>query len=328
MRTILARLFLVAAVIMLASAGKTLAANSDTLVVYATPLSLDEVIKSDTLSDGTQAHKVYKLTTLDTTYIFLGPITVKSDFAVIGALGTDGRPPCIQPGILGDGSQAFYLFVLNANGIKGTFKNLYLTGLATNNTINQTNVNGVGALIQVSSDSIKLYVDNVIFEDWPENAISYSGNMDDFFVTNCKFRNMISATAWYSGEGIRNQTNSAVTDTMIMKYNTFLCINSYASGPVTVSMVYYFDFSHNTIIYDFQNPFWIFNVTNAKVNDNLFYGSWAGAITKDEYTGFWDELWSLEIGSLIDLDTLDIAKSKVFDPADASDPKCTYAGRG
>jgi hypothetical protein len=319
MRTILTRVCLVIMVILFVSINKTLAASSDTLVVYASTANLDDVIKSDTTSNGMQAHKAYKLVTLDTTYVFKGAITVKSDFTVIGVLGTDGRPPCIQPGILGDGSQPYYLFVLNGTGIKGVFKNLYLTGLSTDNTINQLNVNGIGALIRVTADSIKLHVDNVIFEDWPENAIGYTGNMCDFFVTNCKFRNMISATAWYSGEGIRNETNSAVTDSMVMKYNTFLCINSYAAGPVTVSMVYYFDFSHNTILYNFQNPFWIFNVTNAKVNDNLFYGSWAGAITKDEYTGFWDELWSLEIGSLIDLDTLDVAKAKVFDPADASD---------
>jgi hypothetical protein len=311
-------MFLVIIVILFVSINKTLAANNDTLVVYASSSSLDYVIKSDTTSDGMQAHKVYKLTTLDTTYIFLGPITVKSDFAVIGVLGADGRPPCIQPGVLSDGSLAYYLFVLNANGIKGTFKNLYLTGLSTQNTINVLNVNGIGAFIQVSADSIKLYVDNVIFEDWPENAISYSGNWCSFFVTNSKFRNMISATQWYSGEAIRNQSNSATTDSMIMKYNTFLCINAYAAGPITVSITNYFEFSHNTIVYGFQNPFWFFNITNAKVNDNLFYGSWAGAITKDEYRDNWDQLYSREVGSLIDLDTLAVPLAKVFDPADAA----------
>jgi hypothetical protein len=318
MRTILTRVFLVVMVMLFVSINKTLAAGSDTLVVYSSSSSLDDVIKSDTTSDGMQAHKVYKLTTLDTTYIFLGPITVKSDFAVIGVLGANGRPPCIQPGVLSDGSLAYYLFVLNANGIKGTFKNLYLTGLSTQNTINVLNVNGIGAFIQVSADSIKLYVDNVIFEDWPENAISYSGNWCSFFVTNSKFRNMISATQWYSGEAIRNQSNSATTDSMIMKYNTFLCINAYAAGPITVSITNYFEFSHNTIVYGFQNPFWFFNITNAKVNDNLFYGSWAGAITKDEYRDNWDQLYSREVGSLIDLDTLAVPLAKVFDPADAA----------
>ena len=47
------------------------------------------------------------------------------------------------------------------------FKNLYLTGLATNNTINQVMANDEGALIQISADYIKLHVDNVIFEDFP-----------------------------------------------------------------------------------------------------------------------------------------------------------------
>ena len=294
-------------------------AASDTLDVYSSGASLDEIINSDTTSTGMQAHSVYKLVSLDTTYIFLGPVSVKSDLTVIGVLGSNGRPPCIQSGVLSDGSLPYYLFVMNGNNTKGVFKNLYLTGLAPNNTINQLNVNGIGAFIQISGDYIKLNVDNVIFEDWPENAISYSGNWCDFLVTNCKFRNMISATQWYSGEGLRNQNNNAITDSIVMRNNTFLAINAYAACPVTSIYTKYFEFVHNTIMLTFQNPFWIFNVTDAKVNNNLFYAAWTGAMTKEEYFGYWDQLWSIDIGSLVDLDTLDIAKAKVFDPADSAD---------
>jgi len=302
----------------------TLAGSNDTLIVYANDSrSLDQIINSDTTSSGQQAHSVYKLVSLDTTYIFLGPVSVKSNLKIIGSLGPDGRPPCIQPGIRSDGSTSWYLFVMNGNKTVGVFKNLYLTGLATNNTIDQNNVNGVGALIQVSGDSIKLYVDNVVFEDWPENAISYSGNWDSFFITNCKFRNMISPTQWYSGEALRNQYNTAITDTMIMKYNTILAINAYAACPVTASYIRYFEFSHNSVLLTFQNPFWIFNVTNGKVNDNLFYATWVGGITKDEYIGYWDQLWSLEIGSIIDLDTLSVDNAKYLDPGATTKPDWT-----
>jgi hypothetical protein len=324
MKKIFTAVVLVAMAYFIFAPGNTFAGSTDTLVVHANGASLDQIINSDTTSSGEQKHSVYKLVTLDTTYIYLGPVSVKSNLTVLGVLGSDGRPPCIQPGVLSDGSLPFYLFVMKGNNTIGKFKNLYLTGLAPNNTINQLNVNGVGALIQLSGDYIKLYTDNVIFEDWPENAISYSGNWDDMFVTNCKFRNMVSATQWYSGEALRNQNNSAITDSIVMKNNTILAINAYAACPVTSIYTKYFEFTHNNVMLTFQNPFWIFNVTDAKVNNNLFYAAWTGAITKDEYTGYWDQLWSIEIGSLIDLDTLDIAKAKVFDPADANDPNIRW----
>ncbi len=309
---------LIAAMLFFIYPNDIFAAGNDTLVVYSSGASLDEIINSDTTSNGMQAHSVYKLVSLDTTYIFLGPVSVKSNLTVIGQLGNDGRPPCIQSGILQDGSLPYYLFVMNGNNTIGKFKNLYLTGLAPNNTINELNVNGLGALIQISGDYTKLYVDNVIFEDWPENAISYSGNWDDMFITNCKFRNMVSATQWYSGEALRNQNNSAITDSIVMKDNTILAINAYAACPVTSIYTKYFEFSHNSILLTFQNPFWIFNVTDAKIDNNIFYANWVGAITKEEYSGYWDQLWSIEVGSLIDLDTLDLAKAKVFDPADSA----------
>ncbi len=303
----------------LAMPHRTFAQGNDTLVVYASnPNSLDEVINSDTTSSGLQAHSVYELVSLDTTYIWLGPITVKSNFEVIGVLGADGRPPCIQGGILADGSLPYYLFVVNGSGTTARFQNLYLTGLAPTNTINALNVNGIGSFIQVSADSVDLYVDNVIFEDMPDEAIGYTGNWDNFYITNCKFRNLISATQWYSGEALRNTGNVAITDSIIMHDNTFLAINGYDCAPVTASFVRYIDFSHNSDIMSFQNPFWIFNATTAKIDNNMFYGTWFGGITQFEYLNYYDELRSIAIPSVIDLDTLGGDIAKVFDPQDSS----------
>jgi len=294
------------------------AAPSDTLVVYASGASLDQIITSDTTGNGAQAHKAYKLVTVDTTYLWLGPIPVKTNFTVIGVLGANRRPPCIQSGVLQDGSLPYYMFVINGPHTVATFKNLYLTGRATNNTLNALNVNGIGSFIQVAADSVKLYVDNVIFEDLPEETIGYTGNWDSFFITNCKFRNLISATQWFSGEALRNTNNAAITDTIYMHDNTFLAMNCYDACPVTASFVRYLDFQHNSDMMTFQNPFWIFNVTTAKVDNNMFYGTWLGGITKIEYVQFWDELRSLAIPSVIDLDTLGGDIPKRFDPADSS----------
>ncbi|MBM4169086.1 MAG: T9SS type A sorting domain-containing protein [Ignavibacteria bacterium] len=285
---------------------------SDTLVVYATPKALDEVIRQDTTAGGVQKHKVYKLVSLDTTYLYTGSITVKSDITVLGVRhATTGRPPCIQPAVLGDGSIPATLFVLNGKNMKGTFKNLYLLGLSTNG-----NANGDGIAIRLLADSIRLTVDNCVFEEWHTFAISYSGSWCKFYISNSKFRNMVHPNQWYIGEVLRNEwPGTAYTDTVIFRYNTMFCINGYASATVTKYYTRFFEFTHNSVLYTFKNPFFEFNVTDAKFNNNLFFSPWSGAISKQEYP-WWDQLWSPEVGSIIDLDTLDLAKDSVFNPVD------------
>lgn len=295
-------------------ASRTFAA--DTLTVYATPLSLNQVINSDTTSLGAQKH-VYKLVSLDTTYIFSGPITVKSDLEIIGELGSGangtGRPPCIQPEVLPDNSIPPILFVINGSNTKAVFKNIYFMGLSLNGSP-APNVTGIA--IQVSGDYIKTYVDNCVFEEWRAFAIGYNGNWDDFFITNSKFRNTVDPTQQYEGEALRNEwPGAAITDSVVMRNNTFLAINCYAAAPVTKAYTKYFEYTHNTLVYGFKNPFFIFNVTDAKINDNIFYSPWVGGMSKAEFP-WWDQLWSPEVGSVIDLDTLDLAKDSVFNPAD------------
>lgn len=312
MKTMLTTAFLLAMVLFL-FAPSAAYATSDTLAVYATSptnKTLDQVIGGDTTATGAQAHKVYKLVSTDTTYIFDQVITVKSDITVLGVLKANGRPPCIQPDVLKDGSVPAQLFILNGAGTKAIFRNLYLLGLSLNGTANDN-----GVAFQVSADNVKLYTDNVIFEEWHTFAIGYNGNWDSFFITNCRFRNMVSgAGQWYLGEVLRNMwPGAAYTDTVYMKNNTMFCVNAYSCGSVTKYYQRYFEFSHNNVIWSFKNPFFVFNVTNAKINDNIFYAAWSGGISKTEYP-WWDELWSPEVGSIIDLDALDSAKAAIVAP--------------
>jgi len=302
---------LTAMLVFLAGSGILYAAN-DTLVVYASGESLDKIITADVNSDGSQAHSVYKLVSLDTTYIFLGTITVTSDFSVVGQLGSDGRPPCIQPGVLSDGSITADLFVVNGPGTNASFKNLYLLGQSTSAT------HGWTSAIKVTADDINLYCDNVVFEEWWQYAIGYSGSMNSFYITNCKFRNL-AQYSWYSGETLRCMNGAAPTDSIVMKYNTFLCGNSDIACPITKAMLTYFEFDHNNIVWTFKEPFWIFNVVDAKITNNIFYGVSAGGQSQGEYTGWWDALWSLDTCAVIDLDTLNIDKSKEFAPEDSAD---------
>ena len=303
---------------MLCISGRAFGAG-DTLNVYATTANLEEIINNDTTAAGLLKHAVYRLVSVDTTYVFQGPISVKSDITVIGAPNpVTGRPPCIQPMTLPDGSLPDFLFILNGPHTKAVFKNLYLTGRSTDNTICTTNYDGAGALIQVAAEGIRLTVDNCIFCDFPTNNIGYSGDHTSIFVTNCKFRNGNVSTAWYSGEAVRNTFNTAITDTLVMRYNTMFCMAYSAACPVTVNPCTYFDFSHNSVIYTFKNPFWIYNITTGKVNNNLFYAAFSGASDKTEHFGMWDQLRSFALTSVVDFDTLNMSIATWFDPADTA----------
>ncbi|MDE3056874.1 MAG: T9SS type A sorting domain-containing protein [Bacteroidota bacterium] len=314
-------LVLFAAVTILFVVPRQLFAAGDTLVVYATPGNLDAVVNADTVAGGANAHKVYKLVSLDTTYIFDGSITSKSSIAIVGQLGSNGRPPCIQPHTHADLTVPTTMFTLIGNNTTAQFKNLYLLGLSTTNTTDAANGANATA-IQVSADNVTLRVDNVVFDEWRAFAIGYNGKMDKFFIYNSKFRNMVDPTQQYIGEVIRNEWPGEVySDTTVFKYNTMLCVNGYAAAPVTKYGQTYFEFSHNTVVYTFKNPFFIFNETNAKIENNIFYGTYAGGTNYQE-TPWWDNLWygDADVG-VISFEELNHANAKWFDPADSSNAK-------
>jgi hypothetical protein len=312
MKHLLSAVLVIALAVAISIPAAAIAAPADTLVVYATTgISLDAVVSADTLAGGAQKHLVYKLPSRDTTYIFLGTMTLKSSVTFLGVLGANGRPPCIQPGVLGDGSLPGILFNLTGVGTKVVLKNLYLLAAGTNNTLN-----GNGVAVQVAADSIALTVDGCVFDGWQTFAVGYNGNWDKFLFANNRFRNMIHPTQWYIGEVLRNMwPGAAYTDSVIFRNNTMLCINGYASATVTKYYTKYWEFSHNTFIYSFKNPFFEFNITNGKWNDNILFGLHAGGVSLAEYP-WWDQLWSPEVSSVIDIDTLDLAKDSIFNPAD------------
>jgi Secretion system C-terminal sorting domain len=278
-------------------------AASDTLVVYASGPTLDQVFQKDTTSTGAQAHSVYKLVSLDTTYIFDGTITIKSGVTIWGVLDpATGRPPCIQPDVLSDNSIPGVLFTFNGAGTKVVLQNLYLLGIAINNSVNY----GAGQAVQISADSIRFTANNVVFEQWSQFAIGYAGNWDKFFVTNCKFRNMTTQpNQWYVGEVLRNENYNGAfpTDTTIFEYNTMLCVSGYATAA-TGGIVSYYDFSHNDVIYTFKNPFFLDRMVNAKFDNNIFYGAYAGGENKTEFAG-WDSFTANTGPSIITMGPLD-----------------------
>ncbi|MCA9733482.1 T9SS type A sorting domain-containing protein [candidate division KSB1 bacterium] len=286
-----------------------------TMTIYATSGNLNEIIAADTLANGTQAHDVYELVSLDTTYKYTDAIITSGNMKIVGVVDpSTGRPPCVQPAVLQDFSIPPTFLTINGAGAVVTVENLYLLAYATNNS-----VNGGGVAINVTADEVRLIVNNSVFDGWQTFGIGYNGNWDDFYLNNNVFRNFVHPNQHYIGEVIRNTwPGEAYTDTLSMVGNTMLCVNGYAACPVTKYYETYFEFNENKVFYTFKNPFFIFNLTNGKINDNTFYGLYAGGVDTLE-NPWWDNLWEPDTTyGIIALQPLNEANAKAFTPDDSS----------
>ncbi len=309
MKKLFTTVAIVAIVVLLTATSKVFATGGDTLVVYAIGPSLDAVINKDTTS-GKQAHSVYKLVSRDTTYIYLGAANVKSSIKIIGVLGQDGRPPCIQPGVLLNGSVPMTLLNLATKGVTCNIENLYVFELATNGTWT------TGMTFNVVADSVRLSLNNVIEEENHYMIIMYSGAGDNFFIKNCKIKNGVHPQDWYAPALV--QANAYLpfhpVDTLVMDYNTFFCLNGGAGGSTQIK---YLEFVHNSVVYSFFNPRVPppGGIFSAKINNNIFYGTNAGAISKSELL-WMDDPYQPQAPSIISFDTLSLAQAALYDPAD------------
>ena len=208
---------------------RLVAATSDTLVIYSTPITdentLDSVVAVNQHSGA--PHLVYKLVSTDTPYVYNKTVVVDNSVTFVGVpAASDGRLPCIQPNVLPDGTIQGHLFAFTKAGSVVKLKNLYLLGISINNTIDL----GDGFGVSVNADNVKSYIDNVVFEQWTQFSINFSGAWDSFWITNCKFRNSVNSGSFYTGEALRmrNDLGTRFVDTVVMKYNTFIAVNAYA----------------------------------------------------------------------------------------------------
>ena len=297
------------------------------LDVSASDGMLNAVIGADTSADGSQAHDEYRLVTTDATYKYDGTLSVSSSITITGVPdATTGRMPTIQPTVLADGSLAGTMLVMTGNNTVGRLSHLYLLAVATNNV-----ANGGGVAVEVKGDTSNLHVDYCVFDGWQTFAIAYNGQWDSFFITNSHFRNMVHPNQHYIGEVLRNTwPGEAYTDSVVMRNNVMLAVNGYAAAPVTKWYQTYFDFSYNKVLYTFKNPFFIFNVTDAKINNNVFYGAYSGGVCGGE-NPWWDVLWNADPDGtfgVIALNPLSPDNAAMFDANyDANNPAATEALR-
>ena len=284
-------------------------AQSGTLMVYANGPTIDQVINGD-VTDGVQNHSVYQLVSLDTTYLLDATITSQSSISIIGTPdpSTD-KLPCIEADVLSDNSIPGIFFTFTGQGTRVKLQNLYLLGIAPNNSVNTA----FGQGVQISADSISLTIDNCVFEEFSQFGIAFSSNWNKFYITNSKFRNGIEvATAYYVPEMLRSLNGAGAwsTDTIFIKYNTLLGI---AMGPVvTTGITNYFEFSNNDVLLSSKAALWSEQVVNAKFNNNIFYDVYATGESETEYAGGWDEINPPRIPAIFSFHNLDSTKAALF----------------
>ncbi len=268
---------------------------------------LYEIISADTLEDGTQAHE-YVLTSTDVTYKMSGTITAKGDLTIIGERNESTlRPPAIQSTVLSDGSTLGTLFVLTGDESEGNFENLYLSAYATNGVAS-------GTAIEVKGDETDLWVDGCVFDGFHTFAIAYNGQWDNFYISQNIFRNLVHPNQWYIGEVLRNTwPGEAYTGEVYMWENLMLGVNGYAAAPVSKWYMEEFVFMDNAVLFTFKNPFFIFNMTQGEISNNIFYGNYAGGVDRTE-DPWWDNLWYPDSSyGVIALQPLSPANAIMFD---------------
>ncbi|MBI9071274.1 MAG: T9SS type A sorting domain-containing protein [Melioribacteraceae bacterium] len=269
------------------------------LIIHATPNSLDAVIKAD--QDSGSPHDIYTLVSLDTTYVFDEGIIIDNSIVIRGVAGADGKLPTIQPGVDLEGNVAPHLFTFTKDESVIKLENLYLLGVSYNNTVDL----GDGYGVTVNGNNIKTYIDNVVFEQWTQFSVNFSGDWNSFWVTNCKFRNSVNSGSVYTGQAFRqrNDLGTTLVDTIVMKYNTFFATNAYAMCSPVTGHLNYGEFSHNTVAAMVKNPLFSMNATNMKIAHNIFYDTYASGMSNGEFP-WWDRIWAGGLSSTIDFDPL------------------------
>jgi hypothetical protein len=312
------KLFLFTLMLLFAAMGKVSAAVDTVWVPNDLQIgTINSVIEGDTLADGSRTNpdRWYGLSR-GGLYYLNGWITVKTGthIRIVGGpaptSGTDLGPAVIMPGAV---SGVYYNENFDCFGDL-TLKNVWMF-MVDNGGATYWN-----QLAFEPVEGLRGTFDNVIF-DWDiAPAMHVLGKHFGATFTNCKFRNMIDPTQWWSGRQIYFEAGSG-GDTVWCENNTFANMGfTFQTQGVPVHRIYY---NHNTFLniskFALQESYWTWLVcTNNIFVNSCFTGERATdrpGQDPDQY------LW----GAVLNVDTLNAPINDGFGTVNEMDRVILFA---
>ncbi|MGH7495637.1 MAG: T9SS type A sorting domain-containing protein [bacterium] len=149
---------------------------------------------------------------------------------------TDFGPAIIQRVARPDGSAPDGTMFRSLDDL--TVKNVWLMGQTDQGVLSTYEP------IKLLGDSKTYTFDNVIFDrnDW--HHLGPDGPNNDFYITNCKFRNIFGPTQIWEGLGVRFEVGA---DSVVIENNTFFNIG-FTPFQSEANPVNYLRFNHNTLV--------------------------------------------------------------------------------
>jgi hypothetical protein len=263
--------------LLLSFSSLMIAAAPDTIRIWASTVSFDAVINSDTIAGGyVKPNTVFLLQNTgskDTSFLSYAPITVKGNITVIGKVNpVTGKPPVIMPGIRQDNSSIGDYFEPQGNDTL-TLKGLYFVGTRADSASN------TGRFVVPVGDYHVFYFDHCVLENivgpqaTPNLFDTWAHAHCSFYITNCEFRNSVHDSPGNPGFAW-TETGDPIAvpcDTAIFRNNTFFCFGGLVLGGGSRAPIY-LDFEHNTMYNTVQQGiFQLYNMNNAVVRNNVFW---------------------------------------------------------
>jgi hypothetical protein len=268
----------------------------DVLPVIAEFPALVTTILGDTAVDGSplNPNRVYRLAR-GAVYFCTGTMELRRDVVIIANDEPASiKPPVIAPMIFqGDITAPAPVFKLHKNAL---LRNLYLTRIRPDTSSPQSDNSQA---IQIMGDSTRIIVQRCVFDGWGSGAIFKGAVFNKIYITDCKFRNMMNGDSWFGGWAF--ESGATPGDTLIMMNNTMFNCGAYFCAP-NRNITTFIRIEHNTVFTTHTNPLYGPYMTNARIRDNIFWGTLARGQSQSDFDEHWTD-WGGPF-STISIDTL------------------------
>ncbi|MEN8193203.1 MAG: T9SS type A sorting domain-containing protein [Bacteroidota bacterium] len=269
--------------------------------------ALNYYINSDTLTDGSRAHSVYKILRGET-YILTNTIFANFPLVLVAdAPDDENMPPVIRAGLRDDGTVVAPLMDI---GDDWTMKNVYMSGIVPTGDASIS-----WFVVQVTKPYASIDLNGCVFENvnagWCFIHNYFGGTNATFKIQNCTVRNSLNSGGTWAGTFL----GLGVTDSLIFRNNTFFNVQGPVYTCTEVEGTAYIEFEHNTIANSVVHQFVSNKPVECYMNNNIFYNCYSLSGGPTEISKHPDkEIHGIIHFFLFDPEVLDTTWSSYYDP--------------